>query len=131
MCDQDGADLPQTCARNGSLHSLEPPVPSLFTFEIDAPWLRELAGVSVQPAEASIPGTRLREIGPVLITHRGLSGPGILRLSAWGARTLHRLNYQFTVEINWLPEMSVAQIEIEIQECRDNQPSRFVVNTPM
>jgi predicted Rossmann fold flavoprotein len=112
-------------------HSLEPPVPSLFTFEIDAPWLPELAGVSVQPAEASIPGTGLREIGPVLITHRGLSGPGILRLSAWGARALHHLNYHFTVEINWLPETSVAQIETEIQARRDNQPSRFVINTPM
>src|SRR5204863_5285917 len=51
-------------------HSLEPPVPSLFAFDIEAPWLRELAGVSIQSAEASIPGTRLRETGPILITHR-------------------------------------------------------------
>ena len=112
-------------------HSLEPPVPSLFTFDLDAPWLRELAGVSVEAVEASIPGAGLREMGPVLVTHRGLSGPGILRLSAWGARALHDLKYHFTIEINWLPSMSVEQIETEIQARRDNQPSRFVINTPI
>src|SRR5690606_38787058 len=64
-------------------HTLEAPVPSLFTFQIEVPWLRELAGVSVETAEVSVPDTRLRERGPLLVTHAGLSGPAILRLSAW------------------------------------------------
>src|SRR5208337_2557097 len=75
-------------------HTLEPPVPSLFTFHIAAPWLRELAGISVPAVEVSLPGLGRSELGPVLITHSGLSGPAILRLSAWCARALHDLSYQ-------------------------------------
>src|SRR5664279_2321546 len=70
-------------------HTLEPPVPSLFTFHLDTPWVRELAGVTIEAVEASVPGTDLRERGALLLTHWGLSGPVILRLSAWGARELH------------------------------------------
>ena len=76
-------------------HTLEPPVPSLFTFHIEVPWLRELAGISVAAVEASVPGAGLRERGALLVTHWGLSGPVILRLSAWGARKLHEMNYPF------------------------------------
>src|ERR1043166_6985581 len=82
-------------------HTLEPPVPSLFTFHIETPWLRELAGVSVGSVEASVPGTALRERGALLVTHWGVSGPVILRLSAWGARELHQLDYRFTLRLNW------------------------------
>lgn len=67
-------------------HTLSPPIPSLFTFHIDLPWLNELAGLSLDSVEVSVPETDLRESGPLLITHSGLSGPAILRLSAWGAR---------------------------------------------
>ena len=84
-------------------HTLEPPVPSLFTFQIETPWVRALAGVSVEPVEASVPGTGLRERGALLLTHWGLSGPVILRLSAWGARELHGFNYRFPLRVNWLP----------------------------
>jgi predicted flavoprotein YhiN len=76
-------------------HTLEEPVPSLFTFHVPVPWLTELAGVSVDPVEVSVPGTKLRERGPILITHKGVSGPAILRLSAWGARELHARDYRF------------------------------------
>lgn len=76
-------------------HTLEPPVPALFTFHVEIPWLRELAGVSLETVEVSVPETRLRERGALLLTHWGLSGPAILRLSAWGARELHDKNYQF------------------------------------
>jgi len=81
-------------------HTLEPPVPSLFTFHIESPWLRSLAGISVGVVEVSVPAARLRERGPLLVTHWGLSGPAILRLSAWGARTLHELNYRFPLLVN-------------------------------
>jgi hypothetical protein len=87
-------------------HSLEPPVPSLFTFQIESPWLRALAGVSVEQAGLSVPGTGLRERGPLLVTHAGLSGPAVLRLSAWGARVLHDLDYRFPLRVNWLPALN-------------------------
>src|SRR5438045_1219852 len=82
-------------------HTLEPPVPSLFTFHIETPWLRELAGISVESVEASAPGAQLRERGALLLTHWGLSGPMILRLSAWGAGVLHGLTYGFPLQLNW------------------------------
>ena len=66
-------------------------MPSLFTFHMDTAWVRELSGVSVESVAASVPETGLRERGALLLTHWGVSGPVILRLSAWGARTLHAL----------------------------------------
>ncbi len=85
-------------------HTLIPAVPSLFTFKIADPRLRDLAGVSVPHARATIVGSKLRAEGPLLVTHWGLSGPGILRLSAWGARWLAERDYAFDVIVNWLPE---------------------------
>ena len=112
-------------------HKLEPPVPSLFTFHIETPWLRGLAGVSVESAEASVPGARLRERGALLATHWGLSGPAILRLSAWGARELHELDYKFSLHINWLPQFDAEKIAAEFQSRRDSQPAKLIVNTPL
>jgi predicted Rossmann fold flavoprotein len=121
--------LGQTAVSLG--HTLEPPVPSLFTFHIEMPWLRELAGVSVESVEVSVPGTSLRERGPVLLTHWGLSGPAILRLSAWGARELHRLDYRFPLRLNWLPHLSSEALAAEFQSHREAQPARLVANTPL
>jgi predicted Rossmann fold flavoprotein len=112
-------------------HTLEPPVPSLFTFHIETPWLRELAGVSVENVEASVADAKLRERGALLITHWGLSGPAILRLSAWGARALHAKNYQFPLQINWLPHLSEEKLTATFRTCRQSQPAKFVVNTPL
>jgi predicted Rossmann fold flavoprotein len=112
-------------------HSLEPPVPSLFTFHIATPWLRELAGVSVETVEASVPETKLRERGALLVTHWGLSGPAILRLSAWGARELHTKNYNFTLQINWLPHLTEEKLAAEFQARRQSQPAKLVVNFPI
>jgi predicted flavoprotein YhiN len=112
-------------------HKLEPPVPSLFTFHIATPWLRGLAGVSVEVAEASVPGARLRERGALLATHWGLSGPAILRLSAWGARELHELDYKFPLHINWLPQLDAEKITAEFQSRRNSQPAKLIVNTPL
>jgi predicted Rossmann fold flavoprotein len=111
-------------------HTLEPPVPSLFTFHIEIPWLRELAGVSIETVEVSVPETRLRERGALLLTHWGLSGPAILRLSAWGARELHGKNYQFTLHVNWLSDWNVEKLAASFQTCRQSQPAKFIVNTP-
>jgi predicted Rossmann fold flavoprotein len=106
-------------------------VPSLFTFHVEIPWLRELAGVSLETVEASVPGTKLRERGALLLTHWGLSGPAILRLSAWGARELHARNYNFTLQINWLPHLNAEQLAAAFQTCRRSQPAKFIVNTPL
>jgi predicted Rossmann fold flavoprotein len=112
-------------------HTLEPSVPSLFTFHVAAPWLRELAGVSVDCVEASVQDLRLREHGPLLITHQGVSGPAILRLSAWGARPFHRVDYRFPLRINWLPQLDEAQLARQLDALRIAQPARLVVNQPI
>jgi predicted Rossmann fold flavoprotein len=112
-------------------HSLEPPVPSLFTFHVEIPWLHELAGVSVESVEASIPETGLCERGALLVTHWGLSGPAILRLSAWGARELHEKNYRFSLQVNWLPHLTEEKLAVEFQARRQSQPAKFVVNFPI
>jgi predicted flavoprotein YhiN len=112
-------------------HTLEAPVPSLFTFHIATPWLRSLAGISVEPVEVSVPVAKLRERGALLVTHWGLSGPVILRLSAWGARALHGFNYRFPLQVNWLPHLRAEAISAELKSRRETQPARLVVNTPV
>ena len=84
-------------------HAIVPPVPSLFTFHITDSRLTDLSGISVENAGVTAPGTKLKTDGPVLITHAGLSGPGILKLSAWGARDFAEKNYAFPVALNWVP----------------------------
>lgn len=112
-------------------HTLEPPVPSLFAFNLETVWLRPLAGISVARVEASVPVTRLREEGALMLTHWGLSGPVILRLSAWGARELHGFNYHFPLQINWLPQLDPEKINVELQSRRQTQPARLIVNAPL
>ena len=112
-------------------HTLAAPVPSLFTFHVETPWLRELSGVAVELTEVSVPGTKLRERGALLATHWGLSGPAVLRLSAWGARVLAEKNYHFPLHVNWLPLWNSEKISQEFQARRLNQPARFVVNAPL
>jgi predicted Rossmann fold flavoprotein len=112
-------------------HQLEPPVPSLFTFQIETPWLRSLAGVSLASAEVAVPEAKLRERGPLLVTHWGLSGPAILKMSAWGARVLHGLNYRFKLLVNWVPELSPEKITQEFQARRQSAGARLVVNVPI
>ena len=87
-------------------HQIEPPVPSLFTFNVLDNRLRDLAGVSMDSVSLrlSVDGSQLEQTGPLLITHWGLSGPAVLKLSAWGSRVLHDCHYQATLLINWLPQ---------------------------
>jgi hypothetical protein len=112
-------------------HTLEPPAPSLFTFHLETPWLLELAGISVESVETSVPDTELRERGAVLVTHTGLSGPVILRLSAWGARVLQDRDYRFPLHLYWLPHLGTEEIASELEWRRRQQPARLVVNTPV
>ncbi|MBD2410745.1 flavoprotein [Nostoc calcicola FACHB-389] len=98
-------------------HKIESPVPSLFTFNILDQKLRELAGVSVNSVQLrlSVGGkSPLQQTGPLLITHWGLSGPAVLKLSAWGARVLHESRYQATLLVNWLPDFQPEQVRQQI-----------------
>lgn len=85
-------------------HTIEPPVPSLFTFNINDKRLEDLAGISAKNVTVKLPDFKLEQSGPLLITHWGISGPAILKLSAWGARHLYNSNYQTSLVINWLPQ---------------------------
>jgi predicted Rossmann fold flavoprotein len=95
---------------------------------VDDARLKGLEGVAAPLAAASVPGTRLRESGPILVTHWGLSGPAILRLSAWGARELHAADYRFRVVINWAEPRTAAQARAELEAGRAEHPRRRVAS---
>jgi len=110
-------------------HTIEPPVPSLFSFHVHSTWLRDLPGISVTDVQVSV--GKLRERGPILITHNGVSGPAVLRLSAWGARELHGLDYRFNLTVNWVPLMTEAALRDEFQSLRKSHPNRRIANSPL
>lgn len=99
-------------------HTIIPPVPSLFTFHIQDNRLVDLAGLSVEKVKVHANGTKLTTEGPLLLTHWGMSGPAILKLSAWGAREFAESNYQFSIEINWVPELSQTALSKKLNEIR-------------
>jgi len=103
-------------------HSLQPPVPSLFTFNVPtSPW-KEQSGVALESVEIGIRGSSLSYRGPLLLTHFGFSGPAILKLSAWGARLLHEKSYVAEIAINWLPQLSQEAILEKLLECKSLYP---------
>ena len=108
-------------------HTIEDPVPSLFTFNIPDHSIRELMGIVIPEAIVKIPGTKLSEKGPVLITHWGLSGPAVLRLSAWGARELSTREYRFAIAVNWLGNLSETDIRNMFQEFRTATASQKIL----
>jgi predicted Rossmann fold flavoprotein len=99
-------------------HTVQPPVPSLFTFNMPGNAITALMGVVADKAIIKIAGTKLQQQGPVLITHWGISGPAVLKLSAWAARELAEANYQFKVMINWLPAYHELSLREKMQEFR-------------
>jgi predicted Rossmann fold flavoprotein len=109
-------------------HSIEEPVPSLFTFNLPGNDITKLMGVSVADAQVKIMGSKLAERGPVLITHWGLSGPAVLRLSAWGAREFAANSYTFTALINWIPNFNEPQLRDEFQQLRMDTASKKIIN---
>ncbi|WEK35376.1 MAG: NAD(P)/FAD-dependent oxidoreductase [Candidatus Pseudobacter hemicellulosilyticus] len=98
-------------------HTIEAPVPSLFTFNMPGNPITGLMGVALD-AQVRITGSKLQEQGPVLITHWGLSGPAVLRLSAWGARELAAKDYQFSILVNWLPAYNEQSLREKLQQLR-------------
>ena len=104
-------------------HRLESAVPSLFTFKIRDARLADLPGVSVAQVDCKIVGQKLASTGPLLVTHTGVSGPGILKISAWGARELAECAYRFTLLVNWLPGVDVLA---ELQALREKAGTRQI-----
>lgn len=107
-------------------HTIEPPVPSLFTFHLDDPRLKDLAGVSVEDAATAVAGTPLKERGPLLVTHWGLSGPAVLKLSAWGARLLAERDYRFALRVNFAPRFNAETARAELERARAAEPRKQV-----
>ncbi|HVA99351.1 MAG TPA: NAD(P)/FAD-dependent oxidoreductase, partial [Bacteroidia bacterium] len=108
-------------------HSIENPVPSLFTFNIPNNEITQLMGVSVPNAKIKIANTKIETEGPLLITHWGMSGPAILRASAWGARQLSDLKYNFTALINWMPIFSEEKLRIEFLNYRTKNAAKLIL----
>ncbi|WP_310593831.1 NAD(P)/FAD-dependent oxidoreductase [Flavobacterium sp.] len=106
-------------------HAIITPVPSLFTFNIKDARIKELPGIATQ-VSVKVLGTKLESSGPLLITHWGMSGPAILKLSAWGARILHDKNYQFTIEVNWLNDIETEETESLLKELKQEHAKKTV-----
>ncbi len=107
-------------------HKIIPPVPSLFTFKIKDKRLQDLAGVAVTTAQVQLPLGKLEQTGPVLITHWGLSGPAVLKLSAWGARFLQECSYQTPLKINWLPQMNSEELRQLLLNTKSQYPKKTI-----
>lgn len=109
-------------------HTIQPAVPSLFTFNIPNSPLHELSGVAFEKVKIEICNTSFSQTGPLLITHFGFSGPAALKLSAWGARYLFEKNYCVNLMINWLPLKSVSQIGLELQFLKRKVPNKTLLS---
>ena len=109
-------------------HNIELPVPSLFTFNMPNNSITALMGISVEHAIVKIIGTKLSQEGPVLITHWGLSGPAVLKLSAYAARELAQMQYHFAILINWLPQYNEQTLKEKWQLLRSQLASQAIGN---
>lgn len=109
-------------------HTVEPPVPSLFTFNIIDKHLKELAGISANPVKLRLllDKKTLEQTAPLLITHWGLSGPAVLKLSAWGARILHDSKYQATLLINWQPQYNSEELRAKLLLVKLENPKKAI-----
>ena len=109
-------------------HKIESPVPSLFTFNIPNNPITKLMGLVADPVLASIQGTKLKSTGPLLITHWGMSGPAILKLSSIGARILNEKKYDFKVQVNWINQPNNEKIANEIKQIIKLHPNKIINN---
>lgn len=109
-------------------HTVESPVPSLFTFNMPGNPITALMGIAVEKVQVKIGGSKLVEDGPMLITHWGMSGPAILKLSAWGARELAAKNWQFGMIINWLPIYTEQTLKEKFQQVRFDIAAQKISN---
>lgn len=111
-------------------HSIQPLAPSLFTFHIDDARIKGLQGLSVELVETSVPNSGLKESGPMLITHWGLSGPAILKLSAWGARDLHSCGYRFKCVVNWTGSRNTDTVLQDLRQKKQSDGRKRISASP-
>jgi len=110
---------------SGLEHTIVPPVPSLFTFNIKDKRIKDLMGISACTS-VKVKKSKLSASGPLLITHWGMSGPGILRLSAWGAIELYEKKYQFAIEVNWLNDLNFEEVEEQLKDLKLEHSKKVV-----
>ncbi|HEX8563641.1 MAG TPA: NAD(P)/FAD-dependent oxidoreductase [Flavobacterium sp.] len=110
-------------------HTVVEPVPSLFTFNIKDARIKDLPGVSAL-ATVQVKDTKLEASGPLLVTHWGMSGPAVLKLSAWGARILHQKNYQFSIYVNWLNDLDTEGCDKLLRELKAASPKKTASKNP-
>jgi predicted Rossmann fold flavoprotein len=109
-------------------HTIEEPVPSLFTFNLPGNDITPLMGVVAKNASVKIAGSKLSSQGPLLITHWGMSGPAILKLSACGARELQQKNWHFIIMLNWFPELNENTLRDKMQQLRFEMAAQKIIN---
>ncbi len=109
-------------------HKIEEPVPSLFTFNMPDESITKLMGVTVENALVNVQGTKLKSDGPLLVTHWGMSGPAVLKLSAFGARELSEKAYDFKVQINWVNETNHDLVKQELESISRDHPKKKAAN---
>ena len=109
-------------------HTISAPVPSLFTFNMPGETITERMGLVVKDAIVRIQGTKLSHQGPVLITHWGMSGPAVLKLSAWGARELAERDYGFTIQVNWIGVTNEADVLAKLEEALPGMLKKKMAN---
>lgn len=109
-------------------HPIVSPVPSLFTFNMPHENIKELMGIVVEKTKVRIEGKKLLGSGPLLVTHWGMSGPAILQLSAWGARILEEMNYEFSILVNWLDEMKEQELREKIEQTIKEHGGKMLSN---
>lgn len=109
-------------------HKIADPVPSLFTFNMPDEPIRDLMGIVVEKTLTSIQGTKLKSDGPLLITHWGMSGPSILKLSAFGARILSEVNYEFKVQVNWVNVINNEEVANELKGISSENSNKILAN---
>ena len=110
-------------------HSIVSPVPSLFTFNINDSRIKDLPGVSTE-ASVEVINQKLKAQGPLLITHWGMSGPAVLKLSAWGARSLNTLNYSFSIKINWTGTMTNQEVIEQLLAIKLKNAKQNIIKYP-
>jgi hypothetical protein len=111
-------------------HQIVPPIPSLFTFNDPSKEFTALMGVAVSDAEVKIAGTKFTQRGAVLITHWGLSGPAVIKLSAWAAIDLHKVNYTFTALVNWTGQAETV-VRATLMKLKNENSKKQVLSTPL
>ncbi len=112
-------------------HTISTPVPSLFTFNVPSKTFADLMGISVAAATVRIGGTKLTQHGPVLITHWGLSGPAVIKLSAWAAAYLNAQNYRFTLYVNWTGDLAEDEVRNTLDTYRSRHGRQIIHRNPL